>query len=415
MPPGTGVPMQAENKLYSLPRWGLPRWLADAGPGVPDDIRIALIGRLYGTLPIFAGGAINTIAVAAVTAVRHPPAPFITWLILAVAVCLGRLLVLILAHRAALRQRKTPTDLHLLLAVAWSASVGFGALISLASGDWVIAMLACVSAAAMVGGICFRNFCAPRLAGIMILLSLGPIVPGVALAGEPLLYVAYLQVPLYLATMTAAAFKLNKMLIATMRSERESDHLARHDALTGLFNRIGFVDALQERLAAADGGEKSLALLFLDLDNFKPINDTFGHQAGDRLLALVAERLRRTLLPTDIIARLGGDEFVVLANDITAETAVVVAQRIISALTISYELGEGIRADVGVSVGIAMAPDHGTVAEQLLAVADAALYEAKSSGKSCCRVASVETNLAALRRWQGKGEARSVIKVGAVA
>src|SRR5262249_50102700 len=156
-------------------------------------------------LPVFAAGAINTIAVAAAATVWHPTAPFVAWLVLEIVICFARLVVLLVAHRAALAHRKTPTDLHLLLAVAWSASVGFGALVSLASGDWVVAMLASLSAAAMVGGICFRNFFAPRLAGTMILLSLGPIVPGVALAGHPLLYIAYLQVPLYFSAMTAAA------------------------------------------------------------------------------------------------------------------------------------------------------------------------------------------------------------------
>src|SRR6201992_2781464 len=391
--------MPVKKKIYSLPRWQITRWLGDAGPGVPDDIRVALIERLYGPLSIFVGGAINTIVVAAACAIRHPTAPFLAWLILEIAVCAIRLVLLIVANNAAIAGRRTPTDLHLLFAVAWSASVGFGALVTLASGDWVIAILATVSSAAMVGGICFRNFCAPRLAGTMILFSFGPILPGVAIAGEPLLYVAFLLVPLYFMAITAAAFRLNKMLIATMRSDRANDHLARHNSLTGLLNRTGFVDALERRLRST-GHEKPAALLFLDLDSFKPINDTFGHQAGDRLLQLVAERLRHTLSAADTIARLGGDEFVVLADDLTPEQALAVGQRIITALTMSYELGEGIRANVGVSVGLAMSPEHGIEAEMLLAIADAALYEAKSSGKSCCRIASVEANLAALRRLQ---------------
>lgn len=393
--------MPVEKRIYSLPRWRITRWLGDAGPGVPDDIRAALIERLHGTLSIFIGGAINTIVVAAACAIRHPTALFLIWLVLEIVVCVIRLVLLIVANNAAIAGRRTPTDLHLLAAVAWSASVGLGALVTLASGDWLVAMLATVSSAAMVGGICFRNFCAPRLAGTMILFSFGPIVPGVAIAGEPLLYVAFLLVPLYFLAMTAAAFRLNTMLIATMRSDRANDHLARHDSLTGLLNRTGFVDALERKLRSA-GHKKSATLLFLDLDSFKPINDTFGHQAGDRLLQLVAERLRHTLSAADVIARLGGDEFVVLADNLTAEQALAVGQRVIAAVTMSYELGEGVSGNVGVSIGLAMSPEHGTEAEMLLAMADAALYEAKSSGKSCCRMASVETNLAALRRLQDK-------------
>lgn len=390
--------MQSEAGRYSQPRWGVTRWLADAGPGVPDDIRQALIADLYGSLPVFAAGAVNTVAVAAVIATHEPTAPFITWLALEVVICLSRLTVLVIAHRAARERRPTPTDLHLVLAVAWSASVGFGILISLASGDWVVAMLASLSAAAMVGGICFRNFSAPRLAGTMILLSLGPIVPGAALAGEPLLFIVFMQVPLYLTAMTVAAFRLNKMLVATMRAERENGHLAHHDTLTGLRNRAGFVAALNARLTASAGVAKPFALLFFDLDNFKPVNDTYGHAAGDQVLMLTAERLRRALPETAVIARLGGDEFVVLVNGVTADQALTVGQRIIQTVTMPYQLAGGISAQVGVSVGIAVSPEHGTEAEQLLVAADAALYEAKSEGKARCRMASVTTNVAALRR-----------------
>ncbi|MET4720290.1 GGDEF domain-containing protein [Bradyrhizobium japonicum] len=307
--------MQSDEGLYSAPRWRLTRWLAEPGPGVPDDIRAALIAQLHGSLPVFAAGAVNTIAVAAVIAARKPTAPFILWLVMEIVICLARLLVLASAHRRAREHRPTPTDLHLLLAVAWSASVGFGAIVSLASGDWVVAMLASLSAAAMVGGICFRNFGAPRLAGTMILLSLGPIIPGAALAGEPLFYIVYLQVPMYLAAMTAAAFRLNRMLVTTMRAERENSHRAHHDALTGLLNRAGFVEALGARLGA--DAERPFAVMFFDLDNFKPINDTFGHAAGDAVLKAVAGRVRRALPDGAVVARMGGDEFVALVDGLT--------------------------------------------------------------------------------------------------
>ena len=353
---------------------------------------------------MFAAGAINTIAVAAVIATRRPTALFITWLIVELMICAARLAVLISAHRAARVRHKTPTDLHLLLALAWSASVGFGVVASLASGDWVVAMLASLSAAAMVGGICFRNFGAPRLAGTMILLSLGPIIPGAALSHEPILYIVYLQVPMYLAAMTAAAFRLNRMLITTMRAERENGRLAHHDALTGLLNRAGFVDALSAKLAASVRDGRRLAVLFFDLDNFKPINDTLGHAAGDRVLKGVAERLRRALPAGAIIARLGGDEFVVLTEAASEETTCETGRRIIDEVAVCYEPGEEVSAKVGASVGIAMSPDHGTEVEELLAVADTALYAAKSGGKSRCCLASVEMNLAALRRLQ-RGDA----------
>lgn len=405
-PQDGGRIMQSQSRIYSLPRWRVTRWLADCGPGVPDDIRVALIGNLFGNWPVFVGGVINTLAVAMVIALRKPTALFIAWLVFEVAVCIARMAVLLIARRAALKRADTPTDIYLLLAVAWSASVGYGVVVSMASGDWTIATLACLSAAAMVGGICFRNFSAPRLVAAMIVISLGACIPGALLGGEPLLYVVLLQAPLYLAAMTAAAFRLNKMLIATMRAERENNHRARHDALTGLLNRGGLIEAVDAGLAAAARSGKPQALLFLDLDNFKPVNDTFGHAIGDRLLKSVAERLKGELSAADVAARIGGDEFVVFAAVPTQQEAIAKGQRLIGAIAGTYPLSDGVSATVGVSIGIAIAPEHGSDSEDLLIVADAALYKAKSDGKSQCCMASPMTNLAALRRLQ-IGVARS--------
>jgi diguanylate cyclase (GGDEF)-like protein len=186
--------------------------------------------------------------------------------------------------------------------------------------------------------------------------GLGSCIPGAVLGGEPLLYVVLLQAPLYLYAMTAAAFTLNKVLIATMRAERDNDHRAKHDALTGLLNRGGLIEAVDCGLMAAARNGNPLALLFLDLDNFKAVNDTFGHAVGDRLLKSVADRLKRELSAGDVAARIGGDEFVVLAQAPTHEQAIARGQRLISAIACTYPLGEGICAAVGVSIGIAMTP-----------------------------------------------------------
>ncbi|MGJ4885664.1 MULTISPECIES: GGDEF domain-containing protein [unclassified Bradyrhizobium] len=391
--------MRGDGLAFSLPRWRVTRWLADPGYPVSSDIRRALTRELYGCWSVFAGGAINTVAVAAALALRTPSPLFITWFVLEVAICLSRLIVMIIAYRRARERLATPTDIHILLSVAWSASVGFGVGISLASGDWVAASLTCISSAAMVGGICFRNFSAPRLVGTMILFSIGPVIPGVATSHEPLLFAMYLQMPVYFLAMTGAAFRLNKMLVAVMQAKRESDERARLDPLTGLSNRAGLVDALQSRLDA--GGDRSFAVLYLDLDGFKPVNDTFGHAAGDELLKIVGRTLRQTASRGDVIARIGGDEFVVLAGDDALDHALALGERIIEVMTSPMALPGGAHVQIGISIGIAVAPEHGTDPEALLFAADAALYEAKSSGKSCWRLASAEANLAALRKIAG--------------
>ncbi|MGJ5032523.1 MULTISPECIES: GGDEF domain-containing protein [unclassified Bradyrhizobium] len=391
--------MRGDGLAFSLPRWRVTRWLADPGYPVSSDIRRALTRELYGCWSVFAGGAINTVAVAAALALRTPSPLFITWFVLEVAICLSRLIVMIIAYRRARERLATPTDIHILLSVTWSASVGFGVGISLASGDWVAASLTCISSAAMVGGICFRNFSAPRLVGTMILFSIGPVIPGVATSHEPLLFAMYLQMPVYFLAMTGAAFRLNKMLVAVMQAKRESDERARLDPLTGLSNRAGLVDALQSRLDA--GGDRSFAVLYLDLDGFKPVNDTFGHAAGDELLKIVGRTLRQTASRGDVIARIGGDEFVVLAGDDALDHALALGERIIEVMTSPMALPGGAHVQIGISIGIAVAPEHGTDPEALLFAADAALYEAKSSGKSCWRLASAEANLAALRKIAG--------------
>ncbi len=405
--------MQGDNRVYSLPRWRLTHWLANAGPGVPDDIRAKLIAALFGTLPVFAGGVINSLLVAAAIALHMQTAPFIAWFLSDLAICLARLIVLVHARRAALEGRETRTDIYLLLSVAWSGCIGYGTFLSLTSGDWVVATLACLSGAAMVGGICFRNFGAPNLAAVMIVTSIGPCVGGAMLSGEPLLYVVAIQAPMYLLAMTMAAFKLNKMMVATMRSERENDHRARHDILTGLANRTGLIDAVETKLKIKSGHDGALALLFLDLDGFKTVNDTLGHAAGDKLLKIVAASLSRQLRAGDVAARIGGDEFVVLAEGMTPARAISLGEQLIAAVTRFYTIGDSMTASVGVSVGIALAPEHGNCVEDLMAVADAALYEAKSNGKARWCMGSTATNLAALQRLRDKDMAGSEISAAA--
>jgi diguanylate cyclase (GGDEF)-like protein len=365
-----------------MPRTAVARWLVDSGRDVPADIRLRLIEGLYGTLPVFIGGVINTLAVSMAIAVRTPTWPFLAWAAIELVLAAIRTHVLVVGRRAIARGDAAPTDLYVVLAACWSASVGYGCLISLASGDWIAASIAGVSAAGMVGGICFRYYGAPRLVGTMIALSLLPCAIGGALSGETILLLACLQLPLYMVAMTLAAYQLNAMLVRTMVAERESAHRAQHDALTGLLNRAG----LEQALASRSGGDatRRTTLFYIDLDGFKAVNDTYGHNIGDKLLKAVAERLRSALRPTDIVARLGGDEFLVVTDHRDRTSAQRTGDRLVSALSDRpYLLGEE-AALVGACVGIAMRPQDGEDFETLIGRADAALYEAKRSGGSRC-------------------------------
>jgi diguanylate cyclase (GGDEF)-like protein len=158
-------------------------------------------------------------------------------------------------------------------------------------------------------------------------------------------------------------------------------HMAHHDILTDLPNRILFADHLKTAVALAKRGAL-MAVHYLDLDNFKPVNDNFGHQAGDELLVSVAKRLRGSVRDNDTVARLGGDEFAIVQTGINVHSdAAVLAKRIVGILSTPFEI-TGREVKVGVSIGIALAPLDGTNTDDVLAKADSALYRSKSSGRS---------------------------------
>jgi diguanylate cyclase (GGDEF)-like protein len=169
------------------------------------------------------------------------------------------------------------------------------------------------------------------------------------------------------------------------RSELKLRHRALHDPLTDLANRSLFVERLTLALARTARSSRHVAVLFLDLDRFKWVNDTFGHQVGDRVLMEVAERLRAALRPTDLAARLGGDEFLVLCEDlITVADARVVADRVKEVLLKPLRLDD-VELRIATSIGIAICADPACEPEALLREADSAMYRAKVSGKATQR------------------------------
>jgi diguanylate cyclase (GGDEF)-like protein len=195
------------------------------------------------------------------------------------------------------------------------------------------------------------------------------------------------------------------------RAQQHIYQLAHHDPLTGLENRFALNLHLEQLLAQARRAGQAVALLFLDLDHFKKINDSHGHQAGDRLLVEVAQRLRELLRDVDIIARLGGDEFiVVMAGTLTPELVGAVAVRIVQSLSAPYQC-DGKTMHSGSSVGIAMFPDDATNAGVLMRHADTAMYVAKSEGRGNFQFYSPAMNAATHERlmmenriWHALGE-----------
>jgi diguanylate cyclase (GGDEF)-like protein/PAS domain S-box-containing protein len=487
----------------TLPKSRLARWLIAPGRDVDPVLAAQLASGLYTSIPIFLGGVINSIVVAAIGAARHPEPLFLLWLVTEVLLGLVRLAVLVAGRRAQRQGAAPPVTLAVALSCAWAASVGYGASISLASEDWILATIACLSAAAMVSGICLRNFGTPRLATVMMMLSLIPCALAALLARESVLAVVTVQLPIYMAAIGSAAFRLNRMMVDRMvaqnaleksealnrcilesspdytllldeqcrivfcnrpqagqgepsaiigkrwldilpaenRADGKSalgratagettrltiahadangrrwfdlavsgvadgssrvlivardithqkaseDHavwMANHDPLTQLPNRV----VLQDRLEQVSAGAADLAgaaLLVLDIDNFKMINDTLGHDAGDALLCAFAARLRKAVRSDDLIARLGGDEFAILLQARTDAEVQAAADKIYAELHQPF-VHDGRLIECNASIGACFSPRDGRERSELMKAADIALYSAKSGGRGQLKI-----------------------------
>ena len=171
------------------------------------------------------------------------------------------------------------------------------------------------------------------------------------------------------------------------------DHAATHDALTNLPNRVLFRDRLRQAIAESKRSGDSVAVLFMDLDRFKRINDSLGHHLGDHVLRVVADRLRTNGRANDTVARWGGDEFVILLDDLNARDAIALAtKRLMEAVAETIQI-DGIDLQCSCSVGIAVAPQDTSDADTLLAMADMAMYRGRAKSRGCFDFYSSEMNL----------------------
>jgi diguanylate cyclase (GGDEF)-like protein len=488
---------------HTDPASRLTRWIIAPGSDVSPAIAGHLTSGLYSSIPIFLGGVINSIVVAAIGVVRHPEPLFIAWLVTEILLGVSRLVIVTSGNRAQALGRTPLLGPTVFLSCCWAASVGYGASISIASQDWILATIVCLSAAAMVSGVCLRNFGTPRLAVLMMMLSLVPCAIAAMVSDQSVLLVVTIQLPIYMATIGAAAFRLNAMLVGRMKaqdalekseafnrsileaspdytllldeslnvafcktprgkeegseimlgkswldllpsesrgdgvlalkradsgevarltishigsdgrrwydlavsrverganrilvvgrdithqkqSEEQALWMANHDPLTGLPNRIVLQNFLAD-LPAEPGSRAGFALLVLDVDNFKAINDTLGHDAGDAMLAAFAHRLKSALRPEDLIARLGGDEFAIVLNAGSDQDIATAVEKIFEAL--EHPLAHnGLLLECNASIGASLFPRDGTERSELMKAADIALYAAKSGGRGQLKI-----------------------------
>jgi len=229
-------------------------------------------------------------------------------------------------------------------------------------------------------------------------------------------FVAELTAPssreLWMRVLVAGLFVLfvAYVLHERRRSGRELRYQVYHDSLTGLPDRKAFLDQLDNDVARAQRNNQKFALLFINLDNFKAVNETLGHDDGDCLLLVAAQRLCFVPRPTDMLARIGGDEFVLLARDVHDPVAIsAVAERLIESMSMPWDIN-GHPLQVTASVGIAIFPDDGANAQTLLRHVDIAMHHAKDKGRNCAQFFAAEMNERAVERVRLESHLRQALE-----
>lgn len=183
---------------------------------------------------------------------------------------------------------------------------------------------------------------------------------------------------------------LHQALVEAHREKHSVVYLAEHDGLTGLLNRRRFLHETGRWLEHVQRYNHPVALVFLDLDHFKHVNDTYGHEAGDFFLLEVGAILQSTFRSTDCVSRLGGDEFVVLMPGSTGSQAAAATEKLLRTLNETTIDIRGAEHSASASIGLALAPEHAIRTDELIRCADAAMYAAKQAGRGCWRLYSSE-------------------------
>jgi len=368
---------------YTPPKLPLLRWLVDPGRDVPPKIRSRMLGELFADPKVVMAGLINGLLVNSVAVYTNQGRIFLIFMFLDVTLVATRVAMNLFLIRAASLGRPTATDINLIVALAWCGLEGAMGFAAMLSGSRVLQVLSAITVMALTGPICARNYSAPRYAITLVCLCTLPLIAGAAFSHEPWLLLVIPQTPLFLFGCMMVIRRFHNLFTTALLAREESQQRAQRDPLTGLLNRFGLSEALA---AQRDFAGRRVVLLYLDLDGFKQVNDTFGHEAGDAVLRVVADRLRSVTRAGDMVVRLGGDEFVIVAPDMMPADAELFSKSIIRRITdqpCQIGLSEPVR--IGVSIGLACGPDDGNGVADLHRKADAALYDAKRSGRGVHR------------------------------
>jgi diguanylate cyclase (GGDEF)-like protein len=379
---------------------------------IADEVRRSLVETLFVSSTSLGMGAVSGAAIGTVIAASTRD-PWLT--VTAVAIALtgaGRMAHAAFFHsspRKDAAQSARSEMVYELGAWAFALLLGLLTLLTLTRSDQSLHhLMVGALASGYAAGICGRNAGRPVIAIGQLTLASAPLSIGLFFSGEPLrallgvvnLFFMIGMVDITLQTYSAVL----KAMSATHEQKRLTarfERLARFDTMTGLENRGAFQERLVEELAALGDDGDSLAVLWIDLDKFKEINDSLGHPTGDRVLCTVARQLSAIVDGRGCVARFGGDEFVLLAHGNRPGFAEEVAREVMRALSVPMNI-DGVSIQVTGSIGAAVAPEHGSDVESLLQHADMALYHAKANGRNdlCLFEQSMEEQFLELRKLE---------------
>ena len=368
------------------------RGIAKTDRTIAEEVRRSLVETLFASATSLGAGAVAGVACSTAIALSSGD----PWLgALAAAIGLTgalRLAHAVFFHRVGEQDASTSArseTIYELGAWTYAALLGAEVLLTLVrSDDALHHLLAAVLTTGYAAGICGRNAGRPVIAIGQLALASAPMSIGLFLSGDPLRWVLGAVNCAFIVGMIDVTLQTYSAVLKAMSATREQrrltdrfERLARFDAMTGLENRGAFQDRLAEELAAvkSDGGE--LAVLWVDLDRFKEINDSLGHPTGDGVLCTVARQLSSIVDGRGSVARFGGDEFVLLARGSKPYFAEELAREVMRGLSVPMSV-EGTSIQVTGSIGAAVAPGHGIDADILLQHADMALYHAKANGRN---------------------------------
>lgn len=356
-------------------------WLFEPMGEVNETGRSFLLGQLLGAPAASIMGSCCAIIVVAAAVVRTSQTVFFLLLVLECAMIVWRFVEWrSRTRRTIIFKVHVPTvDASVTQSVLWCTLQGASSFTIMSGDDPVLHVLSATLVMALIGPICARNYAAPRLAFLLILLCDLPFAAGAIASHEPWLGIIPLITPPFLLGATQIIITFHRAMIAALTAEARNLYLAQHDFLTGVLNRQG-MDAALSQIVPHNGLE--VALLSIDLDGFKLVNDTHGHGAGDLLLIQVADRIQRELSKEFLLGRMGGDEFMIVIQGLSPVKLRTLAEHLITTISNNpYLLDDGILVRIGASIGFACLPEDALTTADLRRCSDEALYAAKNAGK----------------------------------